>query len=334
MECEGSWEKSELKSELVQGMEVARKLKAELELESSADNRDLLVDKILSSYDKALLILRWSGSVSKPHTLHQSTKTSPPHSPLPHNHQQELKHSSQKRKMISKWVNQVKVNSENGFEGSHEDGYSWRKYGQKDILGSKYPRSYYRCTFRNTKDCWATKQVQRSEDNPNIFEITYKGSHTCSKGKKNVAMSAKSPDIQEPQEHHTNFQNMLSVTAAKPGNEEMACSFTSPSTSSGCRTQENQNLLPSILENNPFLGSLSQTHLLLPNTPESNYFPSPFCANELDGIYSNRCSEFDVSEIISAHTSATNPPIFDFDFSLDPLELGQNFRFNASRFSH
>lgn len=27
-----------------------------------------------------------------------------------------------------------------GTEGNKEDGYSWRKYGQKDILGAKFPR--------------------------------------------------------------------------------------------------------------------------------------------------------------------------------------------------
>lgn len=26
------------------------------------------------------------------------------------------------------------------IEGTPDDGYSWRKYGQKDILGAKFPR--------------------------------------------------------------------------------------------------------------------------------------------------------------------------------------------------
>lgn len=41
---------------------------------------------------------------------------------------------------MPKWVDRVSVKGENGFEGPHEDGYNWRKYGQKDILRSKYPR--------------------------------------------------------------------------------------------------------------------------------------------------------------------------------------------------
>lgn len=45
------------------------------------------------------------------------------------------------RKSMAKWTDHViRVSSENGIEGSQEDGHSWRKYGQKDILGAKYPR--------------------------------------------------------------------------------------------------------------------------------------------------------------------------------------------------
>ncbi|KAL2339486.1 hypothetical protein Fmac_007426 [Flemingia macrophylla] len=60
-----------------------------------------------------------------------------------------------------------------------EDGFTWRKYGQKEILGSKYPRSYYRCTHQKLYECQAKKQVQRLDGNPNIFEVTYRGKHTC-----------------------------------------------------------------------------------------------------------------------------------------------------------
>ncbi|KAK1406907.1 hypothetical protein QVD17_38516 [Tagetes erecta] len=61
---------------------------------------------------------------------------------------------------------------ENGnFVG--EDGYNWRKYGQKQVKGSEYPRSYYKCTYTN---CPVTKKVERSHEG-HITEIIYKGAH-------------------------------------------------------------------------------------------------------------------------------------------------------------
>ncbi|KVI09528.1 DNA-binding WRKY [Cynara cardunculus var. scolymus] len=57
------------------------------------------------------------------------------------------------------------------------DGYNWRKYGQKQVKGSDYPRSYYKCTHPN---CLVKKKVERSIDGE-IAEIVYKGEHNHSK---------------------------------------------------------------------------------------------------------------------------------------------------------
>ncbi|XP_043689383.1 probable WRKY transcription factor 20 isoform X3 [Telopea speciosissima] len=54
-----------------------------------------------------------------------------------------------------------------------DDGYNWRKYGQKHVKGSEFPRSYYKCTHPN---CQVKKQFERSHDGQ-ITEIIYKGSH-------------------------------------------------------------------------------------------------------------------------------------------------------------
>ncbi|KAL5791712.1 hypothetical protein ACOSP7_000306 [Xanthoceras sorbifolium] len=55
-----------------------------------------------------------------------------------------------------------------------EDGYRWRKYGQKAVKNSPYPRSYYRCT---SQKCTVKKRVERSYQDPTIVITTYEGQH-------------------------------------------------------------------------------------------------------------------------------------------------------------
>ncbi|KAL8526558.1 hypothetical protein ACS0TY_015665 [Phlomoides rotata] len=58
-----------------------------------------------------------------------------------------------------------------------DDGYNWRKYGQKQAKGSENPRSYYKCTFPN---CSTKKKVEINLDG-HVTEIVYKGSHNHAK---------------------------------------------------------------------------------------------------------------------------------------------------------
>lgn len=55
------------------------------------------------------------------------------------------------------------------------DVWSWRKYGQKPIKGSPYPRGYYRCS--TSKGCLARKQVERNRSDPGMFIVTYTAEH-------------------------------------------------------------------------------------------------------------------------------------------------------------
>ncbi|XP_021773271.1 probable WRKY transcription factor 2 [Chenopodium quinoa] len=69
--------------------------------------------------------------------------------------------------------NQNGIYSHPGTSRTAEDGYNWRKYGQKQVKGSEYPRSYYKCTYPN---CPVKKKVERSHDGQ-ITEIIYKNAH-------------------------------------------------------------------------------------------------------------------------------------------------------------
>ncbi|XVF26297.1 hypothetical protein REPUB_Repub14bG0004200 [Reevesia pubescens] len=106
------------------------------------------------------------------------------------------------------------ANSRSSGEVVPSDLWAWRKYGQKPIKGSPYPRSYYRCS--SSKGCSARKQVERSRTDPNMLVITYTSEHnhpwptqrnalagsTRSQPSKNNASASKisSPSSQPPNE--------------------------------------------------------------------------------------------------------------------------------------
>ncbi|XP_051122785.1 WRKY DNA-binding transcription factor 70-like [Andrographis paniculata] len=81
-----------------------------------------------------------------------------------------------------------------------DDGYAWRKYGQKDILNFEFPRCYYRCTHKQ-EGCRAIKQVQKIKDDPALFQTTYLSHHTCSH-------TPRPPLVDN--NHHDQIPNLLS----------------------------------------------------------------------------------------------------------------------------
>ncbi|RCV37887.1 hypothetical protein SETIT_8G098900v2 [Setaria italica] len=65
-------------------------------------------------------------------------------------------------------------------DAPHDDGYIWRKYGEKKINGTHFTRNYFRCSYKYDRGCQATKQIQQQSSNDlPIFQVTYNSEHTC-----------------------------------------------------------------------------------------------------------------------------------------------------------
>ncbi|XP_038980855.1 WRKY transcription factor WRKY24-like [Phoenix dactylifera] len=106
-----------------------------------------------------------------------------------------------------------------------DDGYNWRKYGQKQVKGSENPRSYYKCTFPN---CPTKKKVERSLDGQ-ITEIVYRGSHNHPKPQATRRNSASSQAVQasgaaEAADHSFKAQSGILIDSV-PTPENSSASF-------------------------------------------------------------------------------------------------------------
>ncbi|XP_075510774.1 putative WRKY transcription factor 46 [Primulina tabacum] len=174
---------------LLQGRELVNQLKIKLQLSNSREKYDFCVEKIESSLNNAISLINSMALLENGTLSHVPGNTSQLPNLLdnssnsegsdPDYKDQTHKGVSKKRKMTHKWNEVVRVRSGTGLESHLNDGYSWRKYGQKVILDTSHPRAYYRCTYLNTQRCLAKKHVQRTDDDPSIFEVVYKGEHSC-----------------------------------------------------------------------------------------------------------------------------------------------------------
>ncbi|KAG7575122.1 WRKY domain [Arabidopsis suecica] len=154
-------------NELELGKELANRLMSNLKHTSSVDSNRTLISEILRIYQNAIFMLRFNEDKN---ILKRSLEIDG----------KDSRNVFKKRKVSEKKTEKVKVFVATGQEnGSIDDGHCWRKYGQKEIHGSKNPRAYYRCTHRFTQDCLAVKQVQKSDTDPLVYEVKYLGNHTC-----------------------------------------------------------------------------------------------------------------------------------------------------------
>uniref|UniRef100_A0A0E0MBR8 WRKY domain-containing protein n=1 Tax=Oryza punctata TaxID=4537 RepID=A0A0E0MBR8_ORYPU len=84
------------------------------------------------------------------------------------------------------------------------DGYQWRKYGQKQIEGAMYPRSYYRCTNSTNQGCLAKKTVQRNGGGGGAarYTVAYISEHTCKSMESSLAPVILDTTVRTNSHHH------------------------------------------------------------------------------------------------------------------------------------
>jgi hypothetical protein len=152
--------RARLVSELVRVQDLVHRLELQLRAPADAASVDLcrqLIHQIVALTDRSIGMARCSPDLAAATTAHcllpaaeqqlQQQPLSGAPSPLSDagsdQHQPFLRASPKKRKATARWTSQqVRVSAAGaGAEGPADDGHSWRKYGQKDILGAKYPRS-------------------------------------------------------------------------------------------------------------------------------------------------------------------------------------------------
>ncbi|XP_073038703.1 probable WRKY transcription factor 53 isoform X2 [Primulina eburnea] len=311
---------------LMQGREFVNQLKLLFQLSNSTEKYEFFVEKIESSFDNAIALINSMaflehgtpshtiGNTSEsPNLLENSSKSEgsdPDYKDQPH------KVVSKKRKMTRKWNDVVRVCSEAGIECHLNDGYSWRKYGQKVILNTDHPRAYYRCTYLNTQRCLAKKHVQRTDDDPSIFEVVYKGKHSCvqetvKQNKGNLVFSSDTRPCLKVETRE------LDVTDGATANFR---TFSFPSTPVEPENSEDTPLFFDISKEANFIGSYS-TPFLSPATSESCFSLSQ---DQVNGfvIDDNLCSETEFTEIISSATTST---FEDIDLSIDRVDFDTKF---------
>ncbi|KAJ1405974.1 WRKY domain [Sesbania bispinosa] len=99
------------------------------------------------------------------------------------------------------------------------DAWAWRKYGQKPIKGSPYPRSYYRCS--SSKGCLARKQVERSNLDPGVFLVTYTAEHNHPQPTRRNSLAGST---------RNKNNSMVTHPIPRSGDQQHTCSSNSSST--------------------------------------------------------------------------------------------------------
>lgn len=328
-------QRAQMINELLKGLESAKQLRNQIanKITSSSlinDNHvdqtlnySSLIEKMMSTFDKTITIANQINSHNPLIVDSPKSENSQPCQPV----------SKRRKTMQKRWTKTVKISPDkpvNGLEGPLNDGFSWRKYGQKGIFGAKFPRGYYRCTYRHSKSCIATKQVQQSDDDPSIYQVMYKGEHTCCPRPNNILAQARydsPPQLIKSPPKHLSISNPITTHEVFLGLGPQGDLEIEPNPTDKAQIFRAFSFNSSVLENE-YIDNLLNYSVIMdsPTTSGSNYFSTMSYGDIGPSVGLNvLISESDFNSSNSGQNSVNNSPTTDdFEFPLEWLDIDPN----------
>ncbi|KAL3521322.1 hypothetical protein ACH5RR_019471 [Cinchona calisaya] len=180
-----------------------------------------------------------------------------------------------------------------------EDGRAWRKYGQKEILNSKFPRCYFRCTHKLDQGCKATKQVQMIKEDPLTYQTTYFGNHTC---QENLMIMRAPQVISDSDPSESCMLNFEAKPTTKQG--PFCLNYALTTTSTGTQEFKNETQSDDVSDNKSCLDSSTILQDPITNT-ESSSGPK---SSKIDG------ANYLDQEVVSSRVhSCSSTPLHDLE---------------------
>ncbi|XP_026459344.1 probable WRKY transcription factor 53 [Papaver somniferum] len=198
-----------------------------------------------------------------------------------------------------------------GSLGNHDDSNLVRK------------QSKIRCAHRVAQGCLSNKQVQRSDEDPSIFDVTYQGLHTCNQVSHLLPGQPPNKEDQKlknPQETLLNFKTGCHVKVEDFISliEPKSTSFSLPSASTpnpNSSKREKKTVVPELEPHNHSMDSRFHPPSASPTTSNSSFF-SPYQTNNF-GELQNLQSDHDDFATVTASGISSPSQDFGLDFFVD-----------------